>query len=475
MYIKLDKKLIVTIDALSIKNKKQSKNSFQTIHSLGKKLPLFHAIFKSLYIKNIIYNDEVMHFFYKDKTFYFDNDSIQLDAQLKSTKVGLDINIKQLKLKDFKIDSKGMLLINFKKYIFDYSGNFETFNIKGGVQIQTIGSSLYYRLRTQEFATLKPLMDFLSKKLNMKPIISDWIYKKIVASKYKLHYLDGKFDLKTLHFYPNLMSAKASASNVKIKFNKDVPAAIVDDLDLYLKNDNLIFDVKSARYEGKNADDTKVHIYKLMSTGTGIVVDINANTTLDDSIQKILRAFKINVPITQISGKTKTNIVIDIKFLPFGVRSYAGYFKLNDANVSLNGVPMYSKSGLIELDNGTITFKDVNIKYNTIFDIYTSGDLNLTSRIYKSKNKIKYLHVDFDEFNLLHVDNLGTTATMKIEDNGTSIYVDKLKTNMAFLNNTNIISVEDMVLFDKYSKLINSMGIGSGDLNITTKDFKNIK
>jgi hypothetical protein len=210
-----------------------------------------------------------------------------------------------------------------------------------------------------------------------------------------------------------------------------------------------------------------------MTVGAGIVIDINANTILDDSIHAVLHAFDIKVPITQTAGTTEANVKIDIKFLPFGVESYTGYFKINDANLTLSGLPIYSKSGYIELDNGIIYLKNVNLKYDAIFDIYTSGDLNLTNGFYKSDNKIKSLHVNFDELDLLHVENSNSTATMQITENGTSIYIDSFKTNLEFFTSNNKITVEDLNLIYPYSKLIKDIDIKGGTLKLDTLDFKN--
>jgi hypothetical protein len=472
LYIKLDKKLIVSIDTIDIDTKSKNDSSLNEIHSLTKNLPYLYGFFKYISIQNIIYDNKKIHFLYKDEVFYIDSNFVSLDARLKDWSDSIEVHIEQITLKDFQIKLKGKLQANFKENIYDFRGNFTTFNINGGIELRAENSMLYYRLNTQKFKTLKPFMDFLSKKTDMEPLISAWIYKKIIADEYQLHNLEGQFNLNTLDFYPNLMKGKASAKNAVVKFDENAPSALVNDLDVILKNDQLIFDVKKAEYQAKDVTNTKVYIYNLMTKGAGIVVDINAHTILDDSIHAILHAFDIKVPITQTAGKTEANVKLDIGFLPIEVKSYTGYFKINDANISLNGVPMYSKSGYVKLDNGIIELQNTNLKYDTLFDIYTSGDLNLTNGIYNSKNKIDSLNVNFDSINLLHVEDFNSSATMKIDTNGTSIYIDKLKTNLEFLTNNNKIIIEDLSLIYPYSKLMKNVDIKAGKLKIDTKDFR---
>jgi len=473
LYIKLDKKLIVSIDTLDIRIQSKNNTSLEELKDVTKNLPYLYSLFKYISIQNIIYHNKTVHFLYKDKIFYADSDFLTIDAELEDKEDSIEVKIKQLVLKDFHLKMKGNLDVNIKEKLFDFKGNFKTFNINGEAELRLEDNMLYYRFNTKKFKTLKPFMDFLSKKTDMEPLISAWVYKKIIADEYQLHYLEGKFNLDTLDFYPNLMKAKATGKNAVVKFDENAPSALVNDLDVILKNDQLIFDVKKAEYQGKDVTNTKVHIYHLMTVGAGIVVDINANTILDDSIHAVLHAFNINVPITQTAGTTEANVKIDIRFLPFGVKSYSGYFKINDANLTLSGLPIYSKSGYVELDNGMIYLKDVNLKYNSLFDIYTSGDLNLTNGLYKSQNKIHSLDINFDELDLIHIKDFNTTATMQINKYGTNIYIDDLKTNLEFLSKNNKITIEDLNLLYPYSNLMKEIGLKVGDLTIDTTDFKN--
>jgi len=473
LYIKLDKKLIVNIDTVDINIQSDKNSSIEELHDITNKLPYLYSLFKSISIQNIIYDNKIVHFLYKDEIFYVDSDFLTIDAKIRDWENSIEVDIKQMILKDFHLELKGNLQAKLKEKLFDFRGNFTTFNIHGGVELRVDKNELYYRLNSKKFNSLKPFMDFLSKKVELEPLIAAWVYKKIVADEYQLHNLEGKFNLDTFDFYPKLMKAKATGKNAVVKFDENAPSALVNEMDVILKNDQLIFDVKKAEYQGKDVTNTKVHIYHLMTVGAGIVVDINANTILDDSIHAVLHAFDIKVPITQTAGTTEANVKIDIRFLPFGVESYTGYFKINDANLTLSGLPIYSKSGYIELDNGMIYLKNVNLKYDTIFDIYTSGDLNLTNGLYKSDNKIKSLHVNFDELDLLHVEDSNTTATMQINENGTSIYIDSFKTNLEFLSNNNKITTENLNLIYPYSKLMKDINIKGGTLEIDTLDFKN--
>ena len=475
LYIKLDKKFIVNIETLDINIESKSDSSLEELHNLTKRLPILYSLFEYVSIQNITYDNKTVNFLYKDEIFYVKSDFLIVDARIEDLESYLVIDIRQLILKDMQLKLQGALKANLKDNIYDFDGEFSTFNINGNIELKVENNELYYRASTKKFETLKPFMDFVSKKVNLEPIVASWIYKRIVADEYQLHYLQGKINLDTLDYYPLQMKAKATAKNAVIKFDKNAPSALVNDMDIILKDDKLIFDVRKAEYQGKDVSDTEVIIYNLMvpKLKTGIVVDINANTILDDSIHAILHAFDIRVPITQTSGTTKANVRLDIRFSPFGVYNYRGFFEISDANITLSELPIYSKSGYIKLDNGMIYLKNVNLKYGELFDIYTSGDLNLSSGIYQSTNHINSLHVEFDKLNLLQIEEINTTAMVQIKENGTTIHIDEFKTNLEFLSKNNIISVEDLSLIYPYSHLMREIDARDGDLKLETKNFKN--
>jgi len=474
LYIKLDKKLIVTVHTFKINIKSKNKTSLSELQYITDKTPLLHLLFKTISIQHLVFNNETIHFLYKNKIFYIDSDHLILDATIAPFKNSIELSINQIYLKDYEVELTGVLKVNTKKNVLNFRGNFQTFNIDGGVELRVENNILYYRLNTKKLTTLKPFMDFFSNKINLEPLISAWIYKKIVASEYTLHNLEGKFNLKTFDYYPLLMRGRASAKNAIVKFDKKAPTAIAKNLDVILKNNQLIFDIKKAEYQEKDLSKTKVHIYNLMTKGAGIVVDLKANTLLDDNIHKALKAFNIIVPITQTAGKTETNVILDIGFLPLEVKSYTGNFKIKDANLTLAGLQIESKQGYIELDNGMVYIKNANLKYKNLFDLYTSGEFDIAKGIYKSKNTIKSLHVNLGENKLLDIKDINTSATLNMKNN-TSIIIDKFDTQLSFNDTNNTIEINSLASIYDYSKIMKDIKLKDGQLFINTADFNHYK
>lgn len=470
-YIKLDKKLIVDIAKVQIAATNKNETSLSEIKNILNYLPHLYMLFDSVSIKDFKYDNKEFKFLYKDEVFYINSDYISLDAQVKPWEKNIEVKIKNLFLKDWELRLKGNLLLNLKNKQTRFQGNFSTFNIDGSLNLDIKNNILNYKISTQKFKTLKPFMDFLSKKIDLEPLIGAWIYKKIIADTYKLNYLEGKFNLKTNDYYPNEMKAKANVKNAAIKFDKNAPVAIGNDLDVILKNDTLIFDIQKATYESKDVSKSDVYIYHLMTKGAGIIVNIKAHTILDDSIHKILRAYDIHVPIIQHSGLTEANVKLDISFEPIEVKSYTGDFLLKDSNISISGVQMYSKKAQVKLDNDLIYIKNANLKYKSIFDLNTSGVFNTKNSTYKSQNHINSLHVKLGKTKLLDITNFETNSKMKIDKN-VDISLDDLNATLKF-GKLNEINVKNLKNLKKYSDIMKKLNIEDSDVYVKTNDFKN--
>ena len=472
LYIKLDKKLIVSVEKIDIKFKSDNKTSTKELKNILNYLPYMYAMFDSVSIRELHYNNKKMHFLYKDKIFYVDSDFLSIDSTICTWEDSVEFKIEHLMLKDFNVELKGNLTLNLKTDNMRFQGNFSTFNIDGALNLKIKNKLLSYKISTKKFNTLKPFMDFISQKINLEPLIGDWIYKKIVANEYKLRYLEGKFDLETDEFYPYQMKARASAKKAIIKFDDNAPPAIAQDLDVVLKNDTLIFEIKKATFEGKDISKSEVYIYNLLTKGSGIIVDIKADTMLDNSIHKVLKAFNIDIPITQTQGTTKANVKLDIGFEPFVVKSYTGTFLLEDSNLSISGVPMYSSFANVVLDNELVYIKNSNLRYSNVFDINTSGIFDISSSKYESQNYINSLHVELGSNELLDLNDINTSSLLILKEDEIEISLNELDTLLKF-GKTNEITIKNLKNIQKYSKIMKQLNINDADVFVKTDDFKN--
>lgn len=474
-YIKLDKKLIVSAKDVKIARQESQGTSLIQFINLAEQLPILNALFASISIQNLIYEDNTVHFLFKNNIFYIDSKYLTIDASLKQEKGILTLDIKDMILKDYNTELKGALHVNFNTEIYDFEGDYNILNITGHTKLLLENSKLSYKLDTKELHSIVPFMEYLNTKVSIEPQINDWIYKNIIAQKYKVENLEGVFDIKTLEYFPEHIKALAKLEDIEVAFRKNVPPAKVNKMDVVLENNTLMFKTDSASYQGKIVKEPKVYIYRLLSKGSGIIVDINSNSILDDDIHKILNAFRINIPIHQTSGSNHSNIILDVDFDPIGINNANGIFQFNETLLSLAGLELEAKNGIVSLENNLVNLENVHMKHKELFDINVSGSLDLNTKVFHGSALINTININLGEQQLLHVENQKTQVQFEIQDKATVVSLLDLDTNLIFEKDRATFLIHDIKHIIPHSQLLQTLEIKDANISIHTKDYKNFQ
>lgn len=471
LYIKLNKKLIVQAENIDIQLKSDSKESSkEQISEILAKLPWIKRLFHSINIKNINLNGNHIQVLYENGIFYIDTDYVTIDTTFRAKKDTLDANISSLVLKDFNLSLQGIASGDIDKKDITFKGKFNTFNISGDLLLHVKDNLLSYHANSDNFTTLEPFMESLGKKVAIDPEAKMWIYKKITAKNYKLNFIEGKINIKTGNFYPNSMKGKAKVSNATIKFHENVPPAFAKTINIELKNNTLFFNIPKGKYQNIPLKNQKAHIYNLLTKGNGIVLNISTTAPLNQDIQTVLKAYKLNIPLLQKSGQTKANIAMDIRFVPYDI-DVNGTFEVQDSHILLSNAPFYSKRATILLDNRLLTLQNTNLRYKTLFDINTDGVLDLYDEIYDGNVSVESLHVKSEGADFLHVKNQTMPVHIDIKKDNLAIHLPHLQAKLNFKNNTNTITQNSLSTLFENSPFMQSMGIYDGNFSLKTEDF----
>ncbi|WP_331775960.1 YhdP family protein [Sulfurospirillum sp. 1612] len=474
LYIKLDKKLIVESNQIKILRDSKAKNSAYEIYKLAKYGKYLNQFFQEISLKNVQYNDEVINLLYKDNVFYLNSNYLTIDAKLQDVSKGkINIDVKQMILKDYDIELVGKTILDLKKNIYDYSGKFDILNIDGHLNFKIEKDKVYYQASSEHFASLEPIMKYIEARVKLEPIVSAWIYKKIVAKDYKLNNIQGMFNLLSGDFFPKLMQANATLKEATIQFHPDVTPALAKKIDITLQDNKLIFHLDDPTFKGKKITINNIYIYNLLTTSNGIVVDITSNSLLDSTIHSILKAFNINIPITQSSGINHSNLYLDIKFLPYSIDA-KGDFTVKDSILNIKGVNFFTKYATIRLDNNKIFIDHSNLAYKNIFDLNTTGIFKTDTQQYHGLVSINALDIGLKDNKLLQIKNLqDEPIKLTLKPNSSLFELKNLDTNLSFTANNNKISIQDLSKYQKFSPMMQDYNMSAGALYVTTKAFQN--
>jgi len=475
LYIKLDKKLFVTIEHLRMDAEANTQTSLEDVAFVIEHLATFHQVFDTLRIASIDYANESLSLEYYQETFRVKSGDISADMFFTPTsRYAFDVNLSNVTLKEYSLSFEGHASLDFQTKQHSFEGTYQLFGINGIALIDAKDTLLTYHIQTEHFTNqaLSDLVVFLAPKVELDPIAKAWIHENIIAHDYLLHFVEGKFDLKSYDYFPYEIRGSATVMDANVSFNPQVPAAHVDKIGILFENDKLTFDIKNPYYQDKKIDKVDVFIYNLIDKGTGIVIDLFANAPLDKEIHKILHAFKINVPIIQNTGTIDAALSLNIKFLPYDINA-TGTFRLSPSDFMLNALPLQTRFGEIKLDNRLVYLDKTNIRYKNLFDINATGMFDTTKERYDGVMDINTLALDFGKAHLLDINALShQKGSLVIDTNGTHISLPDLNVRMLFGEGRNDFILSSLLTLQPYSPFMKEMGLSQGEAVVQTKDFE---
>jgi hypothetical protein len=468
-YIKIDKKLILRIDEIDLKNKKTKvHNSYEDIKSIISKAPMILSLFQNIDIETMKIADNTFKIRLDDDYIYIDNKFVNIASQYSKVGNSLKLNVYSIYLKDLDLLLLGKIKLDFDNNRLVFLGNYDYENVASGkLNIQSDKNMLDFFINTGEMKNIK----FLKKYVSLDKIAESWMYDN-VKGKYYLDYLYGKVDLNKLR--PILKSIKgyARVEDAKVKFHGDLDAVETPLINLQYENDNLLINLKKPTFKGISVDGSFVDIHDMTSLKYGHVdVTLKATHLLDDNVLNILKAYKINLPIKQISGETDANVHL---YIPYDAPMKTfGVFKSKDSTFKINDFEFYSKQGSIDLINSDIIIKDTDFVHKDMIDAKVNLKINTKTMDSKGNAFFNKFLIKSDNQEITKIENKKIDFGINFKDN-TKFNIDELGTQILFQKDGTDINIKDIGKLYPYSKLLKDLDIKKGDIDIKLNDTNNI-
>ena len=468
LYIKLDKKLIVKADYLKIKKSYKKTDTKSQLLSIKNYLKYFHQFFKELDIRQLKYKNQTLRLKYIYNKFFLDTDELYFLASISmSNRSNIKMDIKNLYLKHFYTYFQGKLNINLTTNSMDFDGSFTTHSLKGFAKLTLDNNMLNYYIYNTSAKNIAPFMDYLNSKIKINKEISNWIYRYIIAKKYKLHYIYGKINIKTKEFYPNLIRAEATANSVKIKFHKKLKSAFAKKVDVILKNDTLFFKLFKPTYEGIDLNGSKVTITHLVGKGAAIEVILKATHPLDKKIKQILEAYSVDIPLYQKSSVTQSLLRLYIPFKPYSFH-IKGYFYTTNSDIYFKGVKFHTKKAKILLDDNIVKLDNSNISYKKLFDINSSGVFDTHKNIYIGNINVNKLYLKYKNEVILDTNQTKSSTVINFSKN--TVYLPDVNTTLTFGKKNRFVFNSIKKIYN-ISPLLKKYHINNAKAILSTNDF----
>ena len=479
LYIKLDKKLIVTIDEVIIlkpnEDIKQSTDGLSSLDVVLNKIPYLYIFFDTIEAKSIKYNNEEARLKYSDKNIFAD--SKYLTMQTKSifyNNGNMELDFEKLLFKDYYISLSGKLNGMLHENIYSFDGRYDLYDVVGDLKLDFSNNILSYNANSDEFKykSFENLMNNLTLHINLPEEAQSWIYKDIKADTYKLSSFSGKVDIKTFNIFPNEMKGVAEALDVNVTFHENLTAAKAQKADISFANDELVIMINNGTYKGaKLKNNSNVTISNIIDNDKlNIQVNLFSSELIDDRIIEIIKAYGIEAPVKQLSGKNDAYVGIFVNINPFNV-DVKGDIQAYDSNLTIADIPFYSKYANVKLHNARLDFNSSNLQMHNLFDIDANASLYASDKILIANATINNFNLNANNTTIAKIQNLSTEALMFIIDDGVKFEIDDFDIALTFAKNS-LFEFNSVEKIYEFIPLANEYGVKKGKVSISTEDFE---
>ena len=469
-YLKLDKKLILTVENVILNDKEtQSASTFEDIKKDLQFFPKILHYFKSIDIENLALANNRFTIKLEDNYLYLDNKFLNLATSFEHSSSNTKFDLYSLYLKEQDMLLDGKIDINYLNDEIKYDGKFFLNDVISNLKINANRKNVDFYVDSNYFENLHFLKPYLK---DIDQNAKEWMYENVLGP-IKLNQFTGKYDLIKNELDLNSLNGKATIKKAQITFHKDVETIKTSKIDVTFNNGNLTFILDNPTFKDISIDGSFVKIENLASNENGkVIVHIKTNHRLDDKIQSILKAFNIHIPLIQKDGSTNAHLILDIPY-SHPMKTY-GEFKITDSNISINNsFDFYSKSADVKLDGSVVKIKNADFKHKDMIDANINLDIDTNSLKAVGNTNIKQIFIKSDTNEIINLQNKTSKLDLDFNDD-VNINLPNLDVYLSIDDLINI-DIKDLSKLVSSSQLLKENSIENGNLLIKIKDFENMK
>ena len=465
LYIKLDKKLILKADKISLPQRKENP-SFDRIDETFKSIKYLLTFFKHITLKEIDFSNNKMEVIFHNNILQLSSKDYLIRGNIEQEENLLKGDVPILYLKKQNITMKGSFSYDLHKDVLTTKGTFAFHRAIGTFSASKVQKDVVFSLKSDTFSDLKSIIE----KFSLSPAIESWAVEKVQAKSYKLLSFKGKGKVgnEGFHLDAESLKGKALLTDVKIQFQEALAPIEAERIIINYHDYGLYFDLYHPQYLGKSLDGSLVSIMDLGKNSTSLVLNLKTNAPLDADVLEILKAYDITMPVSQKNGYMKAEVDIDI-----GLIKHTNHVKVNvdvnESDIYLFDTKMHVLDATIKYENDKVSIENMRISEKA-YKGTLSGTLNLKKKEGKfvfDANKIIYKKEGNIFFKLAKVKlpfsfSYAKEWMLQVPKGALTIQ-SKGKDTLFTLKDLNVIKpyITDKMIIDN-----------GGYLKVRTKDFK---
>jgi len=466
LYIIWDEKLSLTVENLEIDfidpvngSSKHSMLSKKALNVILKTVYPVTSLFKKVEVKKILLHTPLTDLygnFYFDYTYNNNKNKFTLISQTNKY-IDLDISL------DIS-NSKKFILIELEKaeekkhhtklvgtLIYDIERQQLLSNIKIDILDQHI-STLFSQgnIESIDFNLQhnKEILNYknITSLFNLNANLLVWIRDNINSASLFLNNATAKFSFNNPDDFLDSLQINATIYNPNYTFEPNSPVVIAKELSIKFSNKLLSINFVDATFKNQIIDNNSALTIDFNPSNPLLDINLLSNALINEDITNLLSQYNIVVPFSQVEGKIKSRVDIQIDLVTDLISTKAIFkskhtvFNFNDNNITIN-------NALLHLDNLNLSLKHSDIIINNNIEGSAYGDINLKDEQGVINFDVKKSNFTLNDLNLSLQKNSALNLEYHYNSGNDTIYIapsswqTKIKDKLSTLNiNSSIIS-----------------------------------
>ena len=472
LYIKLDKKFTFEAEKIIIPESK-AKPSFDKVDETFSKIKYLLSYFEYIELDEIDFKNNIFKFIFADNILYISSEDYEIAGDIERRGNSLVADVSLLYLKKSKVNIVGKLKYFLNKDRLETEGKYEGYETTGHFAAFKDKDLISFAINSDTFTTLTPF----AVALPIKESVKAWLTTKIVAKAYRLSSLVGKAHIVEGKVVLDQSSLRGDAllKDVDIHFKEGLSPVHAKEVALVYKNRSLAFDLKEPRYGKRVLDGSSVVISNMQKGKVPfLTLNLHVKSQVDATVQKILKAYKLNIPVTQHGKEVRADIHLTI---PLGnspaAKKYAVKTKvdlrLSKGVVTINKrLKLPVQSGEVHYANHKLTLHNVVLKEQW-YSAKVDGGVDLKKKKADLKVNVDSLALGKkgESFFVLKDKKLD----VRIDYAKEHIEIPTLSVAMEKKGEQFLIKLKDLKKIKPYLRNI-EISMDGGHLDIRTSDYK---
>jgi len=468
LYIKLDKKLILNVEHVTIP-KSKARPSFDNVDRTFDHIKNLLTYFESIYLEKINFQNNHFTIFYADGVLYMTSDDYEIAGTVERHGRELVADVSMLHLKAYETVLSGRLSYDFNSAVLETKGLFSGYGISGEFNAEKRGDTVTFGCSTGVFADPAPLVE----RLKLPQEIAVWITRKVKAKKYRLSSLRGKLILQNGRAEIDLDSLRGDVrfEDVQIAYKEGIIPVHAAAMELQYRKGALYFTLEKPRHKQRKLDGSSVVITHVAGGGDPVLIlDLHITGPVDREVRKILEAYRLKIPVSHTGGMDQLNVLLHI---PLGETEKKLRLtldaQLQKGMLKIGTFPLAIRSGRVRYSDGKVVLKQI-VADDRIYRGTVSGTVDI-------KKKEAALLLDTVRFSLGKRESPFLTIekqkiAMKLSyAHALQIELPVLKTKIVKKEKAWIFALADLSKIVPYIKE-NPLDIKRGSLTLGTDDMR---